>query len=84
MTLSPVVSGNVFSLFYGTVFDAHSIVKPDGSRECTEGLACYKSAYYITITSCIIGLAVSLWTMFYVTKKRREEDRLREFDEREA
>ncbi|KUJ06247.1 MFS general substrate transporter [Mollisia scopiformis] len=84
MTLSPVVSGNVFNVFYGTVFDAHSIVKPDGSRECTEGLACYKAAYYITITSCLIGLAVSLWTMWYVTKKRKEEDRQREFEEREA
>lgn len=84
MTLSPVVSGNIFNVFYGTIFDSHSIVEPDGSTECTEGLACYKVAYYITLTSCIIGLVVSLWTMFYVTRKRKEEDRLRELEEREA
>lgn len=84
MTLSPVVSGNVFSLFYGTVFDSHSIIEPDGSRDCTEGLVCYKAAYYITVTSCLIGLLVSFWTMWYVTKKRREEDQLKEIEEREA
>lgn len=83
MTLSPVVSGNVFNLFYGTVFDSHSIVEPDGSRDCTEGLACYKAAYYITITSCLVGLAVSLATMWYVAKKRREE-KLKELEERDA
>ncbi|KAE8444479.1 hypothetical protein EG329_000463 [Mollisiaceae sp. DMI_Dod_QoI] len=84
MTLSPVVSGNIYNLFYGTVFDSHSIVKPDGSRECTEGLACYKDAYFVTVVSCLVGLAVSLWTIWYTNRKRKEEDKLREFEGRDA
>lgn len=84
MTLSPVVSGNIYNLFYGTVFDAHSIVEPDGSRQCTEGLACYKDAYYVTLASCFIGLIVSLWTIWFVNRKRKEEERLLELEGRDA
>lgn len=84
MTLSPVVSGNIYNLFYGTVFDAHSVVEPDGSRQCTEGLACYKDAYYVTLASCLIGLVVSLWTIWYVNRKRKEEERLLDLEGRDA
>ncbi|RQM07884.1 hypothetical protein DH86_00000769, partial [Scytalidium sp. 3C] len=45
MTLSPVISGNVFNLFYGLVFDRQSVVLPNGARSCTEGLHCYRNAY---------------------------------------
>lgn len=82
MTLSPVISGNVFNLFYGFVFDKHSIVKPGGERECTEGLACYRSAYVITVFACLAGLAVSLWSIWYTHQLREKEER--ELQEREA
>jgi MFS family permease len=84
MTLSPVVSGNVYNLFYGTVFDAHSVVEPDGSRQCLEGLTCYQNAYYVTLASCLIGLVVSLWTIWYVNRKRKEEERLLNLEGRDA
>lgn len=82
MTLSPVISGNVFNLFYGFVFDKHSIVKPGGERECTEGLACYRSAYLITVFACLAGLGVSLWSIWYTHQLREKEER--DLQEREA
>jgi len=84
MTLSPVLSGNVFNIFYGSVFDRHSIVKDGGSRECTDGLECYRSAYLFTVAACVVGLALNLWSIHYTHALREEEDRLRELEEREA
>ena len=51
MTLAPVVSGNIFNLFYGAIYDSHSVVEPDGQRSCELGLQCYQTAYYLTLTS---------------------------------
>ncbi|KAH8804792.1 major facilitator superfamily domain-containing protein [Xylogone sp. PMI_703] len=72
MTLAPVVSGNVFNLFYGVVFDQHSIVLPGGERSCTEGLYCYQSAYLVTLVACVLGLVLSLYSIHY----RHKEDQL--------
>lgn len=73
MTLSPVVSGNVFNLFYGLVFDAHSIVEPTGERSCDDGLACYRAAYFVTLAACGLGLAVTLVVIRHQQKKREKE-----------
>lgn len=73
MTLSPVVSGNVFNLFYGKVFDKHSIVNDEGERTCPDGIDCYRDAYYMTLGACAIGLCVSLWTI-----RRQHHQRLKE------
>jgi hypothetical protein len=84
MTLSPVISGNIFNLFYGMVYDKHSIIKPGGERECTEGLACYRSAYLVTIVACLLGFVVSLFSIWNTRRLRAEEERLRDLEEREA
>jgi MFS family permease len=84
MTLSPVISGNIFNLFYGMVYDSHSIVKPGGERECTEGLACYRSAYLVTVVACLLGLIVSLWSIWYTHRLRLKEEMERDLEEREA
>jgi MFS family permease len=84
MTLSPVISGNIFNLFYGMVYDSHSIVKPSGERECTEGLACYRSAYLVTVVACLLGLIVSLWSIWYTHRLRLKEEMERDLEEREA
>ncbi|USP75515.1 hypothetical protein yc1106_02789 [Curvularia clavata] len=54
MTLAPVVTGNIFNLFYGAVYDSNSVVEPDGQRGCELGLACYRTAYYVTLTSSVL------------------------------
>lgn len=83
MTLSPVLSGYIFNLFYGVVYDGHSIVKDGGVRECTEGLQCYRSAYLVTATASVLGLLVSLWCIRYTHLERLDEARKIEAEERE-
>lgn len=73
MTLSPVLSSNVFNLFYGRVLDSHSVVEPDGSRACEDGIACYKEAYWATLFACALGSVVTLFVIWF---QRRDKDRL--------
>ncbi|KAH7327871.1 major facilitator superfamily domain-containing protein [Stachybotrys elegans] len=63
LSFSPVLSSNIFNLFYGTVYDSHSVVEPSGERSCDDGLACYRSAYWTTLLACILGLATAMWVI---------------------
>ena len=63
MTISPILSGNIFNLFYGSIFDKHSDIDEGGNRVCHDGLECYQSAYWITLGSCALGLGVALWVI---------------------
>lgn len=74
MTLSPVISGNIFNLFYGSVYDSHIIISPDGSRQCDDGIDCYKNAYFATLAACGLGLAVTLSTIRHQYKQRLREE----------
>ncbi|KAI1877141.1 uncharacterized protein JN550_001213 [Neoarthrinium moseri] len=74
MTLSPVLSSNVFNLFYGAIFDAHSIVEPDGSRDCTEGLECYRAAYLVTLGACAVGVVVTLLVIWVQRRDQLKEN----------
>jgi MFS family permease len=75
MTLSPVISSNIFNLFYGTIYDHHSIVEPNGERSCDDGLSCYRSAYVITLGACVVGLGVTLWTIHHQHKEKLRASR---------
>ncbi|PWW76394.1 MFS general substrate transporter [Tuber magnatum] len=64
MTVSAVISGQIFSLFYGKyVYDDHSIITPEGSRECNLGLECYRNSYWITLGAALLGLVTALGTI---------------------
>ncbi|XRM38954.1 hypothetical protein ABZX51_002340 [Aspergillus tubingensis] len=82
MTLAPVFSGNVFNLLYGSIYDRHSIVEPNGDRDCPDGLACYQSAYYTTFLSGVAGVVACLWSILHERRihgamhKKVEHDRL--------
>lgn len=80
MTLAPVVSGNIFNLCYGAIFDHHSEVLPSGERSCSEGLECYRSAYLITFFASLVGILVSFWSIRHehVVKNRDIQDDRRE------
>ncbi|KAF1949510.1 MFS general substrate transporter [Byssothecium circinans] len=76
MTLAPVVSANVFNLFYGAVYDSHSEVQPSGERNCDEGLVCYRAAYYVTLGSSVLGILVCFWGIRHehaIKKNAKEE-----------
>lgn len=75
MTLSPVISGNIFNLFYGTVYDAHSIIEPGGERSCLEGLLCYRAAYFVTLGACALGLLVTLLVIRHQQTQRAIESK---------
>ncbi|CEI65773.1 unnamed protein product [Fusarium venenatum] len=54
ITMAPVFSSNVFNIFYGKIYDAHSVV---------DGLECYRSAYWVTLLSCCAGTGITLWAI---------------------
>ncbi|KAE8355276.1 MFS transporter [Aspergillus coremiiformis] len=82
MTLAPVLSGNVFNLLYGSIYDRHSVIGPDGDRDCPDGLGCYRTAYYTTFFSGVAGVIVCLWGILRekrvhgAIRKKVEHDRL--------
>lgn len=60
MTIAAVISGNTLNLFYGRVYDDHSVVFPDGKRECSLGLDCYRNAYFVSLIFVFLGFGVAL------------------------
>lgn len=75
MTLAPVISSNIFNLFYGMILDHHSVFDPDGQRACHDGLDCYRAAYGVTLGSCFVGLGVILWVIRHQYHVRLRESR---------
>jgi MFS family permease len=73
MTLAPAVFGNVFNIWYGTVFDANSTQSPAGDLVCDKGLECYQNAYWLSAASSIIGILVSLGTVYRDGKRMHAE-----------
>lgn len=76
MTIAPVVSGNIYNLFYGIVYDSNSVVEPDGQRGCELGLKCYRTAYLVTLVSSILGIGACFWGIYgeHARQRRSEED----------
>lgn len=81
ITLAPGISGNVFNLFYGVVFDRHTIVGPDGVRTCPDGLECYRTAYQATLIACGVGLAVTLLVIRHQHLQRLKETNKRSLED---
>ena len=85
MTLSPVVSGYIFNLIYGKIYDKQSTITPDGRRDCADGLGCYRTAYWVTFGASVAGVIISLWSIRYhhIIKLKQERKELEE-ESREA
>lgn len=83
MTLAPVISGNIFNILYGKIYDSHSIVNADGDHECLEGTSCYAAAYWVTLFSGFGGIALCLWSVWHeneVHKKTEKEGKRSDHD----
>ena len=82
MTLAPTVFGNIFNLVYGHIYDQHSIILPNGTSHCKEGIYCYRNAYFITMAGSLAGVVISLWSIHHdwaeKVKRQKERDRGRE------
>lgn len=61
----------------GRIYDSHSVILPDGERDCREALNCYSAAYWITFGGSTVGLLLSLWCIWHVhvIKLRATKDR---------
>lgn len=66
MTLAPVISGNIFNLIYGRIYDSHSIVDGrTGDRECLEGKSCYEGAFWMTLVASIGAVIICLYSVWH-------------------
>lgn len=74
MTLAPVISGNIFNLIYGRIYDSHSIVDDKtGDRECLEGKSCYEGAFWMTLVSSVGAVVICLYSIWHdstINRKR--------------
>ena len=75
MTLAPVLSSNVFNIFYGQTYDRHSVVKDSGETVCYAGLECYRAAYWVTFGACLLGVFIVLWVIRYQHAKHLKESK---------
>lgn len=77
MTLAPVISGNIFNLLYGSIYDAHSVVDDDqGHMECLQGKRCYAAAYWVALGASVIAVGCCLWAIRHedlVHKRKKHE-----------
>ena len=83
MTLAPVITGNIYNILYGRVYDSHSVVEENGDRECLEGLECYRAAYWVTFFSAIGAIGLCLWSIWHeneVHKRKSKEGKERRTD----
>lgn len=76
MTMSPVVSGNIFNLAYGRILDSHSDYVDGGERLCMEGKSCYSQAYVITLVASGVGFCWSLWCVWHERQEKRAERKI--------
>ena len=58
VSLSPLVAGNIFSMIFGWISDAHSSYGGDGMC-CLEGAGCYSASLYVTTCACLCALILA-------------------------
>lgn len=78
MTMSPVISGNIFNIAYGAILDSHSGSADGHHRICNDGKSCYSQAYVITLVASFMGIAWSLWCVRCDTQEKKAQRKLYE------
>jgi len=72
MTIAPVLSGNIFNLIYGKIYDNHSILDDKtGDLLCLDGKACYESAFWMTLGASVGALGLCLWSIWHENRIHR-------------
>jgi hypothetical protein len=72
--LAPVISGNLFNLLYGRIYDNHSVRLPDGEQECLQGLSCYWTASLVALLASLVGAALSLGGIWRENRNWKHEN----------
>lgn len=68
MSMAPGVSGNVFNLIFGHVYDSHS--DPD-THICTDGADCYRSAFLFTGIGVFVAVILATVLFWHHMKEAR-------------
>lgn len=76
--LAPVISGNLFNILYGEDYDKHSVLLPDGERECLDGRSCYWTASLVALLAGLLGMALSLASIWRENSISRSEESLQQ------
>lgn len=84
MTLAPVISGNIYNILYGRIYDSHSIVEDDGTRVCLEGRSCYSTAYVVTFFSAVLAVALCIWSIWHENQVHKKDGKRRTDHDRQA
>lgn len=63
VALAPVISGNIFNLLFGKVFDSH-VPASSPVHQCTLGEECYRTSFLITSTGTACSVLVALVLIF--------------------
>ena len=71
MTLSPIIFGNIFNIFYGRVYDEHSRTTSSGHLECLIGRFCYKDAYWLTFAASVAAMFIILGSIWHRQKTQK-------------
>ncbi|KAG5209660.1 Nodulin-like domain-containing protein [Trichophyton interdigitale] len=80
MTLAAAIFGHIFNYVYGVIYDSHSKVLPDGTRQCSMGLECYSTAYLVAFYASISSGFLTLVGVF-LERYRRHQMLLTEEDD---
>jgi len=72
--LAPVISGNLFNLLYGQIYDNHSVTLPDGEQECLQGISCYWTASLVTLLTALVGATLSLGSIWRENRNWKHEN----------
>lgn len=68
MSVFPGISGNIYNLAYGHIYDQHS---DPVTHECAKGVACYQAAFaYATIGAGIAAISSTLLVWRHVREHR--------------
>lgn len=59
VALAPVISGNVFNILFGKVYDSH-VPQTSPSHKCLEGEECYRSAFEFTSAATAVSVVIAL------------------------
>ncbi|EFQ99319.1 hypothetical protein MGYG_02332 [Nannizzia gypsea CBS 118893] len=72
MTLAAAIFGHIFNYIYGVIYDSHSKVLPDGTRQCNMGLECYSTAYLVAFYASISCGFLTLVGIFLERYRRHQ------------
>jgi MFS family permease len=72
--LAPVISGNLFNLLYGHVYDNHSVKLPDGDQQCLQGVSCYWTASLVALLAALVGAALTLGSIWKENRTWKHEN----------